>query len=239
MRIRYPLISILGLLITAQSQAEGFFDKPAILAGGSVGQFALTDEHFISPSNIATATYVPVGDTLFDGFDTRAAAWNVFAGFEFNRYLTVEIGRLSGGNVGQEKGEVLQDDLTARVTEVETTELKTAAWHLSALGSWPINDYVSVFVRGGMAHWQSTLKWRNDITIIDRTVTPNQTLVGIIPNLVTPLQRDNKGNDPYYGAGLSINIDSGLIRLEYDLTKIDGFDARNISLSVIWRFRPW
>lgn len=228
MRIRHPLIFILGLLLAAQTQAEGFFEKPAILGGGGLSQLSLTDEHYPSPS----------GQKIFDGFDSRTAAWNLFVGFEFNRYLAVEVGRQTAGNASQQKVLTSAETLTTLTIGDETFDLKTAAWHGSVIGSWPVNDYVSFFGRAGMTRWNSTLKWTRPADRVFDKTTGGEIVTFPKPPTLTAAG-DNNGNDPYYGGGVSINIDSGLIRLEYDLTKINGFDARTIGLSVIWRFRPW
>jgi opacity protein-like surface antigen len=195
MRIRYPIVLILGLMIAAQSNAAGFLENQAIRGGASVGRLSLDDENI--------------------SFKEHSTSWDVFVGYEFNRYLAVEAGRLNGGTPTQtiENGGVFDN------------EVENSSWHASAIGSWPFNDIASVYVRGGISSWHSKL---------------NLSL-----NNVVYSSASDSGTAPVYGFGFGINIDSGQVRVEYDLSQIkipngavtETMDLSQWSLGIIWRFR--
>jgi len=188
MQIRYPILMCLGLLAAAQANAAGFFENMAVRGGIGAGQLNLNG----------------------NGFDGHSAGWNIFTGFEFNRYLAVEIGRLEGGGPSQ--------DILLTPTTLGTDEIHNFSWHGSVLGSWPINDAVSVYGRAGMLSWHATEQIRSG---------------GITVASGPP----STGNDVLLGGGLAVNVDSGLFRLEYDRTKILDVDTTYISVSFVWRFR--
>jgi OOP family OmpA-OmpF porin len=139
-----------------------------------------------------------------NSFKADSAAWNFFLGYEFNRYFAVEGGRIEGGSPNQ-------------YVLGTTDELKNYSWHVSAVGSWPFHDDVSVFARVGALSWHATETIKQGSTI---QATASGT-----------------GNEPLYGAGVAINIDSGMLRFEYDRSKIAGLDMSYVSASIVWRFR--
>jgi hypothetical protein len=192
MRIRYPKLLCLGfLLLGAQANAGGFFDDPRIRAGVAGGQLTVSDS---------------------TGYDGIATGWNFYTGFEFNRYVAVEIGFLNGGTAIDD---YYYDSSPTTIT-YESDEVESTSVHASVLGSWPINDSVSVFGRLGLQSWESTMRVELDG--------------------VTAWTQDDSGQDPFYGLGVALNVDSGQLRLEYDMTKINDFNVAYISLGVVWRF---
>lgn len=164
--MRMPMISSVGLLLLIAAQnslAEGAID-PHIRAGIGVGQLRIDDS----------------------GFDEHSTGWNLFVGFELNRYIAVEAGRIEGNDIGG---------------------IENFSWHGSAVGSLPVGDSVAVYARAGLLNWHATIGTFKDDDI-----------------------------DPFYGLGIGLNIDNGLLRLEYNRSKILDLDASYVSLSAVWRF---
>jgi Outer membrane protein beta-barrel domain len=198
MRIRYPKLFCLGFLLLgaqfgAQANAAGFFDDPRIRAGVAGGQLTVDDS---------------------TGYDGIATGWNFYTGFEFNRYLAVELGFLNGGTAIDD---YYDDTLVPGSILYVSEEVESTSIHASVIGSWPINDDVSVYGRLGIQSWESTL----------RAEINGATVFG---------PQDDSGADPFYGLGVALNVDSGQLRLEYDMTKINDFNVGYVSLGVVWRF---
>jgi OmpA-OmpF porin, OOP family len=83
----------------------------------------------------------------------RTGDWELFAGFEFNRYLAVEAGYLIGGKAKDEvEGVVFEDDTSAR--------------YACAIGSLPLSEAVTVYARGGVLDWESDREARRDGVVL-------------------------------------------------------------------------
>jgi hypothetical protein len=149
-------------------------------------------------------------------FDETSTGWNLAAGYEFNRYVALELGWLDAGKAVAEYAVAPGVD--------ETDEVESHAWLGTVVATWPINDTVSIYGRGGLMSWSST------------------TRIKLNGALAIPETKDS-GSDPYYGLGVAVHVDSGMIRLEYDLfsagakvgsTKFPA-DGSFVSLGVVWR----
>lgn len=78
-----------------------------------------------------------------------ATAWEVFGGFEFNRYLAIEAGYIDGGKAKDNVGDIV-------------IEADTRALYASVLGSLPVGDVVSLYARAGVMDWKSDQEARSD-----------------------------------------------------------------------------
>lgn len=94
---------------------------------------------------------------------------------------------------------------------------------VTGMGVLPIGDVFSLFGRAGLAHW-----WYD----------PELDLAG-----VGSLRFSEKSNELIWGAGASVFVDGGMLRLEYGQTKASpafegqtlmNFRLRVISLSLLW-----
>jgi len=130
------------------------------------------------------------------GYDDDTTGFEVFGGWELNRYLAAEAGYLDGGK-----------------TRDDNVLLESKAFYASVIGSLWLNDYASLFARGGVLRWD---------------VDARNTLSG--------LTASNDGNDLYYGVGVAALLDGALLRLEYRQAEIDDFDLKLLSVNVAWRF---
>jgi hypothetical protein len=157
-------------------------------------------------------------------FNEHGTAWNLFVGFELNRYLAFEAGRLDGGTPTRTTNVLVQTTPT-ELFNVYDDRIKNYGWHGAAIGSWPITDEVSIYARGGLLNWHSTLELKL--------------------NGADYYSADASGTDPFYGLGLAINVDSGLLRLEYDRAKekiqngsvLSNLDVTFWSLGFVWKFK--
>lgn len=144
-----------------------------------------------------------------DGFDAHSTAWSIFAGFELNRYIAAEAGYFKGNSP--------QDDYLDEVAGIyEFLDVPNYGWHATAIGSWPIGESAVVYARAGAALWKAEGRYYINGVLIDSF--------------------EDDGVDPIYGLGVGLNIDNGLLRLEYTRTQILDLDASYVSLSAVWRF---
>ena len=134
---------------------------------------------------------------------------------------------------------LIGEPLPAFVTDV--SKFKNDGWVISGLGAYPLNEIVSVYGRAGIYRWKTQTRVTRVDDFVDAaayTATPS-VIVVTSTTYTNWASASITGNDPYLGLGVGLNIDSGQIRLEYVMTKVDDTDLRFISLAAIWRFRPW
>lgn len=133
----------------------------------------------------------------------RSHGWEIFGGFEFNRWLAIEFGYIDGGKATERN-------------DIYALEVDSQALTASVVGSLPLNEYVSVFLRGGALHWKADHELRENGTAIVRW--------------------DADSTDPFVGAGAAVVLDGALIRLEYRVADLDDSDIEALLLNVAWRF---
>jgi OOP family OmpA-OmpF porin len=125
MRKTLPVIGLLLALVTSSAWSQ---DRGAYL-GASIGQAEYQDGC--------------AGVTL--PCDEKGTAWRVFGGYQYNRYLAVELGYADLG--GPKSSGVVA--LTGGTAEF-SADSKITAWDLSALGSFPVVDRLSAYGRAGI-----------------------------------------------------------------------------------------
>jgi OOP family OmpA-OmpF porin len=72
----------------------------------------------------------------------KATAWEVFGGYELNRFIAFEAGYIDGGSA--------DDSIFGATVRADTTAIAA-----SILGSLPIGESFSVYGRLGYMHWES------------------------------------------------------------------------------------
>lgn len=83
------------------------------------------------------------------GIKGHATAWEVFGGWEFNRYLAIEAGYIDGGKPKDgAEGVVLEQDISA--------------FQASLTASLPLGEHFGVYGRAGVLHWKSDQELRVD-----------------------------------------------------------------------------
>jgi len=131
-------LMVLGLFAAAAAGPAAAQD-PGLYLGGSVGYSQFKDSCKELP--------VPC-----DGEDT---AWRAFGGYQFNRYVAVEVGF---ANLGKATGSGALDPVTFPPGGQGSfqREIKEA-WDLTAVFGFPVTDRLSGLVRGGMYRARTTL----------------------------------------------------------------------------------
>jgi OmpA-OmpF porin, OOP family len=82
---------------------------------------------------------IELDDLGLKGDDT---GWEVFTGYEFNRYVAIEAGYI---NAGEAEDSAFGLDFTAEST----------AFHASVLISAPMGSAFSIYGRAGLLHWEA------------------------------------------------------------------------------------
>jgi OOP family OmpA-OmpF porin len=76
------------------------------------------------------------------GLDAHSTAWEVFGGYEFNKYLAIEAGYIDGTTAKQSiPGGAL--------------EIDASGYYGSVVGSLPFAEVFSVYGRAGYLHWKA------------------------------------------------------------------------------------
>jgi OOP family OmpA-OmpF porin len=134
----------------------------------------------------------------------HATGWEVFGGYEFNRYIAIEFGYLDGGTAKD------------KIIDGVTAQADTYGYAASIVASLPLSDAVHLYGRAGYLHWESeqTIKVGGETFIAE----------------------DFDGNDPFFGAGVALEIEGALLRLEYRIASLDDSDISLLGASLAWRF---
>jgi OmpA-OmpF porin, OOP family len=125
----------------------------------------------------------------------------LFLGYEFNRYFALESGYMYSGRVEEESVAVLDD---------------TGAIYVSALGSLPIDDDMSVYARVGWLDWETDQEIRTDGEVL--------------------VVKNAEDDGALFGAGFAVMVEDALVRVEYRITDLDETDLSFLSLALVWRF---
>ncbi|WP_322529456.1 porin family protein [Salinicola sp. LHM] len=148
--------------------------------------------------------FIESGSDDFD-VDDDDNVYKAFVGYEYNRYFATEAFYADLGKV-ELKG-----------NGVSNTDLESKAYGLSLVGKLPITDWFELFVKAGMA------KWETDVD-------------GHLGNASVDLD-DNDGIDPVYGAGAQLNFHPLLLRAEYERYDFDSdYEVDSFTASVGWQF---
>ena len=137
------------------------------------------------------------------GFDGTSHGWKAFAGWRFNEYVAVE-----GAFLDTDR---LKHTFDNGLREILDGDLLQA----SIVGTWPLNEYVSLHARASNNWWDSS-------ATLDF-------------NGVQLASLDATGNDLGWGAGIGGVWDRALFRLEYEALSTDDIDFSLVSLSIAWR----
>jgi opacity protein-like surface antigen len=138
--------------------------------------------------------------------NTPTEAWKVYAGFQFNKYLGVEGGY---ANLNDMRATSI---ITAPSVRQLITEMKSDAWTLAAVGSYPVTEDFSVMAKLGAAYVLSDKATKLTGTGV---TTPQSWWV----------RSGDDGFQPYYGVGMSYALlDNFKIRAEWERFALDDFD---------------
>lgn len=94
--------------------------------------------------------------------------WEVFAGYEFNRYVAVEASYIDAGDVND------------HIEEGITAAADTHGYSASVLGTLPVNDVFSVYARAGYLKWKADERLRVDgETVLQYDVDGSDPIFGV------------------------------------------------------------
>lgn len=94
-------------------------------------------------------------------------------------------------------------------------EIDTRAYGLSLVGKLPVTPWLDLFAKAGMARWDTDTSGR----------AGNAEL------------HDDDGIDPVYGLGAQLELDSALVRAEYERFDLDSdYQVDAVTASVGWQF---
>ena len=136
-----------------------------------------------------------------------APGWSLISGYEFNPYLSAELGYLLNSG---DRFTVLKP--VNGGTQVDS--LNNHSWNISGLGTWPFNDTYSIFGRLGMMTWSGN---------------------SLVVQGAAQSESDLKGNAFYYGAGGAYTIGTASIRLEYQRTSLLEHVVTYVTVSAVWK----
>jgi OOP family OmpA-OmpF porin len=200
-----------ALGIASQAQAAGLFSRSGpderVKSGWELGASLGTHAH--------TETFQ---DAIF--FDTHGTAYKLFGGYRFNKYFTVEVAYIDGGNASESYFDTTVDPPTPLLN----LEFKSRGFQGSVLGSLPLGATAfSLFGRVGVMDWKADLRQRDLVAGTEAVATGD-------------------GNDVFFGGGLQAALDGAILRLEYEYVEFDtddddfGSKSEVISLGVAWIF---
>jgi hypothetical protein len=177
----------LALIASAAQAAE-----PGLYFGGSVGQ-ATIDAHKSVSNN-------------FDyHFDQDEAAYKLYAGFNFLRFLGVEAGYVDFGNPSERQN--------LAVIGVVDVEFDLSGWEGFVVGTLPLGP-VDLFVKGGGIYANGDTTLAADDGVLQRF--------------------DDGGEYPAYGVGAAFEFGKFAVRAEYEGYDVDFDNLYLVSLGVIY-----
>ncbi|MHB1951126.1 MAG: outer membrane beta-barrel protein [Acidiferrobacteraceae bacterium] len=124
--------------------------------------------------------------------DTGRAAFSLFGGYQFNRYVGAELGWIDFGNYSM-NGTASGSGGSAAFSETD----KISAFWLAAVGTFPINRELSVLAKAGLANSQD----KESCAVSGSACAP----------------ASDSATQPMFGVGLALTASRHIgFRLEYD-----------------------
>ena len=186
-----------GGLLTTASQAQ----EAGVYIGGAFGQAEHNDA--CEGANISC--------------DEKDTAWKIFGGYQFNRYVAVELGY---ADLGQSKASGTVGSVTVNAT------FNVTAWELVGVGSFPVMDRLSVLGKAGF--YRGEVESRG---------------TGTIGAITVPVNLDESNTDITFGIGVRYDFSRNAgVRAEWQRYKKVGgeetgeSDVSLLSVAGIWRF---
>ncbi len=156
-------------------------------------------------------SYIFTGKPIFFTASQDNAAtgtsWSMYGGYQLNRYFSVEalyqpLGEYarSGSNRGLVDPNLthiagLGTQVSLSISDID--RLKLQGYGLTAVGSYPVADYIFLFGKAGAFHWDAKL---------ERSTTFSSTTL----NKTRLLTETDSGISPMYGVGLRIDVSRSL-----------------------------
>ena len=129
-------------------------------------------------------------------YDDQDTAFSLFGGYQFNRYFAVEGGYADFGEIKPSSG----------------SSLKADTFHLTAVGTLPVNDAFSLYAKAGAHRWDADEK-------------------------LSVLGGDDSGTDPTYGVGAQYRINERFaVRAEVSRFELGDADVDVAQLQLRYDF---
>ena len=163
-------------------------------------------------------------------FDQTRFTYSVFGGWALNKWFAVEAAYQSGSEFSQTMF-VDPDNFPFRDIPVHY-DIK--AFVPSVVGSWWVTPKFGIYGRAGVYAWKGEFR-----TAFDDDVTVN-------PPGYSRTSFDDDGFEPLLGVGLQTELDTAIIRVEYQMTQFDDHNeaalglatadttVSSVNLSIVW-----
>jgi long-chain fatty acid transport protein len=163
---------------------------------------------------VADAGYT--GTSEEDNSNIANIAWKFYGGYKFNKYWAVEGGYV---NLIDNTANV---DVTAPTAGSMRLSQQSNTWMLSAVGSYPITQNISIIGKLGLNRWNNKIKAiDNGIASLLGNLDPEGALGKGLGDIV--FESDKTGVDPYFGIGVDFALaDNFSLRLEAERFDVDG-----------------
>ncbi len=154
------------------------------------------------------------GITGTSSVDETDTAWKIFAGYQHNKYLGVELGYVDLGEID------IDATTTAPTASTVNVNAEADGFTLSAIGTIPIGDKFGLFGRVGAFYWDVEAK-----------------AAAVVSGAVATASADDDGTDIFYGVGAKYDFTKNLgVRVEWERFDIDGDDVDLVSGSLLYSF---
>jgi hypothetical protein len=207
-RMKGRIILIVGLALIYSSTLY------ARTSGTYFGVGLARVAYHIEPMTFETLPYgyvftgKPIFFTASQDDATTKSSWSMYAGYQFNRYFSVEalyqpLGEYtrSGSNKGLVDPSLVKDaglGFTTSGSISDIDSLKLQGYGLTAVGSYPVADYLFLLGKIGAFYWDATLN--RSTTFTTNTAGPK----------IIQLNETSSGYSPILGVGLRIDISRSL-----------------------------
>jgi len=188
LRIALGLVGVFGLAATAAADQ-------AIYVGGGVGMYDVTVD---GP-----------GGNGNGNFDDSATLWRAFAGYQINKYISIQGDYQWYGNA--------QDTVPPGTRN--QFQVDGNAWEVSVRPSYPINDRFEIFGRLGWNWYEVNVEQRARF---------GQPTLG---------KQSNSDDAMMYSAGLAFHFTPAFsVAGEYEIVNVDDGDLSSWSLNFVYKF---
>lgn len=169
---------VLVLTATLAFSASGWAQEAGVYVGGSLGQAKYRSE---------------CPGSQCDGND---GSWRLFAGYQFNRYFSAELGF---ADLGRTSASGIPGPITVTTSTSSTLDTEATAWDLVGVGALPLSERLSL--TGKLGLYQADVKSRLVRTIFSRLVTPPAPVGG------SPFVTESREDDSGVTFGLGVRYD--------------------------------
>jgi OOP family OmpA-OmpF porin len=191
----WPVLLLGGLLAFSHASAQPSAPAPKAWLGASLGQSRFDDS--IARGLFTTGTV-----------DAKSMAYKVFGGYQFFRYVGVEVAYVDLGNL------VYSGEFSG--TPIDNGKVSVKGIDISAIGTVALSDRISAFGKLGVYAWEAHAS----------DVAPGATF-----------NARNSGHDASFGVGLGYAVTRfSDLRAEFEQFRIGDDKAGLFSVGITFKF---